>query len=244
MSNNNIATKDIPTKLLEFYNRFKDKNTKFRTENSDIFNEFNEFTYGMDYDFYDISELLMYGRISNKVSLSKKMDYKRNKSLLKSILLNNTKSFRETVDILEVFIKFIETSLYDLHMNISTLHLDTNLKMLTYDEFLRITTLIETYYEEAFSTLKTVRNLSNLVTGLDQLNNIPNVQKDVLRRFYFNDVYSLKNNVRIFDKDNMIFGETNHIMHLFNTVFDYVFGSYIYVYKTIETIFENLNFGK
>ena len=86
MSNNNIATKDIPTKLLEFYNIFKDKNTKFRTENSDIFNEFNEFTYGMDYDFYDISELLMYGRISNKVSLSKKMDYKRNKSLLKSIL--------------------------------------------------------------------------------------------------------------------------------------------------------------
>ena len=45
--------------------------------------------------------------------------------------------------------------------------------------------------------------------------------------------------IKIFDKDNMIFGETNLIMTFFDHICDYIFGDFITTYNVLDTLFKS-----
>ena len=70
--------------------------------------------------------------------------------------------------------------------------------------------------------------------------NTPHLNKDTLKRYYFNNVYELKNSIKLFDDEKMVFGETNNIMRYFNKLFDYVFGDIICIYYTANNHFKVL----
>ena len=85
---------------------------------------------------------------------------------------------------------------------------------------------------------------SNIISMSTMYRNISSrplskVKRDSLKRYFFNHVYDLKNNVKIFDKDNMIFGETNLIMTFFDHICDYIFGDFITTYNVLDTLFKS-----
>lgn len=85
--------------------------------------------------------------------------------------------------------------------------------------------ILNRYYEE------------NLETIGDK---IKFVKYDTMKRYYFTHTYSLKNSVKMFNKESMCFGEINNIMKQYNFLYNFVFGTLICDIQTIKTLFDSI----
>ena len=64
---------------------------------------------------------------------------------------------------------------------------------------------------------------------------IKTLKKDTLKRYYFYEVYEIKNSFKYFSINDMFFGETNSIMRLYNNIMDFIFKDFVFIYNTIES---------
>lgn len=111
----------------------------------------------------------------------------------------------------------------------------------------RIGMILESYMTEVMYTLNVSSDLICILNRYydKNLNRIDNkiklVKYDTLKRYYFNDTYTLKNSVKMFNKEAMVFGEINNIMKQYNYIYNFVFGTMVCDIQSIKTIFESIN---
>ena len=92
-----------------------------------------------------------------------------------------------------------------------------------------------THVRSSVTTLKTL-----IHNAMDDEYTITLSKKDSLKRYYFNHVYDLKNNVKAFDDNKMIFGSTNQIMKKYDEIISFIFSDFVAIYQSILTILEHI----
>ena len=191
-------------------------------------------------DIIDIIVMLMFGESKYDENITKKIDFNKNKNLIKNIFLSM--GFETAISILKEISHLTEdfmTKFTDKFRTIINSNFNDPESILTEDEFKRLDEVIF-----AFSWMGTHCN-SNIISMTTLYHNtltrpLNKIKRDSLKRYYFNHVYDLKNNIKIFDKDSMIFGEINMIMSLFDAVCDYIFGDFITTYNTLDTLCKSM----
>ena len=205
------------------FQKITDSSTKLKAKfkeylrNSCKANDF-DFDGGFDLDIDVMIEELIFGieSKSDNTFNTAKVDYSKNKNLIKSIILNHIYD-PGAVLLQDIYIDnsndAILTTFIDIVENISwnashIRSLTTNLK-------------------------KLVRNSKEKTENNIDINKF--MKQDSLKRYYFHHVYDLKNKVKIFDTKNMIFGETNNIMYNFDKIMDFIFEEFSGMYILINT---------
>jgi len=192
-------------------------------------------------DIIDICVMLMFGESKYDENITKKIDFNKNKNLIKNTLLSM--GFDSTIEILREILNFADNFIskfsdrFKILMNSDFKDSET---ILTEDEVIRLYDFI---FGLSWMSTHTISNLSSMSSIYHNIESHPistTLKKDSLKRYYFNHVYDLKNNVKIFDKEKMFFGETNAIMSFFDSVCDYIFGDFITTFNSLDTIFKDL----
>jgi hypothetical protein len=191
-------------------------------------------------DLIDIFVMLMFGESKYDENITKKIDFNKNKNLIKSSILslgfdNAIVILRETIHFAEDFM----TKFADKFRTLSSSNFSDPEAILTEDEVKRLDEFIFALSWMATHSNSNVISMSTLYRNVST-RPLNKVKRDSLKRYYFNHVYDLKNNVKIFDKDNMFFGETNMIMSLFDSVCDYIFGDFITAYNSLDTLIKSM----
>ena len=191
-------------------------------------------------DIIDIIVMLMFGESKYDENITKKIDFNKNKNLIKNTILSM--GFEVSISILKEITHLTEdfmTKFTDKFRTIGNSDFNDSEAILTEDEFRRLDEFVF-----ALSWMGTHCN-SNVISMNTLYHNtltrpLNKLKRDSLKRYYFNHVYDLKNNVKIFDKESMFFGEINMIMSLFDAVCDYIFGDFITTYNTLDTLFKSM----
>ena len=226
-----LKSKNLKTKFNSFFkNKLKENNLNNTIIDDNIINMINSLLFGFD--------------SSNKIS---KNDFHKQYNLLKQLFLklpniDNTLSLmKDIIYQLDEYINYINTSfaklefVKDRKMN--------NCVFIKMRDMLNYYSWSSMHIRSDIMTLKTlIRNSGwiqlNKPIELTETKDIGLAKPDTLKRFYFEYVYDLKNSVKLIDETQMIFGETNTIMQLFNKVFEYIFKYFICVYNIITTNIE------
>lgn len=193
-------------------------------------------------DLIDIYVMLMFGESKYDNNITKKIDFNKNKNLIKNSILSM--GFDNAITIIKETIKICDDFIYEITREIISItnekkRNNTDDVLLTTDELNRLNDFIFGLYglsEHSYSSINTVNVLYRNIEKYS----LKDIKRDSLKRYYFNHVYNLKNNVKIFDKEHMFFGETNNIMALFDKAYDFVFGDFINIYNTLDNIFKPL----
>lgn|SRR5574344_1004913 len=189
----------------------------------------------------DLISILMFGETKYNENIIKKIDYNKNKSSFKNMLLNLYGVYN-SLNLITYIIRDFDDFLIKISSIIELIWSDESFddKIITKDEVCRLYELINAYTWESNHIRSDCTTLKNLIEIINNHPDIPHLNKDTFKRYYFNDVYELKNSVKIFDTDKMYFGETNNIMNHFNKIFDFAFGDIICIYYTLNNQFKVL----
>ena len=190
-------------------------------------------------DLIDVFVMLMFGESKYDENITKKIDFNKNKNLIKNSILSM--GFENSIIILRETSHFVEDFLSKFSDKFKTLNnsdFDDPDSYLTEDEVKRLDEFI---FDQSWLATHCNSNIISMSTMYGNISSRPlsKIKRDSLKRYFFNHVYDLKNNVKIFDKDNMIFGETNLIMTFFDNICDYIFGDFITTYNVLDTLFKS-----
>ena len=210
--------------------------------------EKNNINYEYKDNLIDMMETSIFGLDSKDV---KKVDDNKNRNLIKQILLNFPDLYNTTGVLADIYKYFSDFVSY-VSEEFSTKSQYKN--KLTDTEFEKLDGILSAYSWELGHLRIEVTDLRSLIKksgfmsdrfyeyilakqNRDQSidSGIENLKKDSLKKYYFNDVYILKTGVKYFDKDYMIFGETNTIMRLFNKFTDFLLRDFKFMYIVIKT---------
>ena len=193
----------------------------------------------------DIIGILLFGETKYNDNIIKKVDFSKNKHIIKLMFLNNIGvlySVQFMCEILSNFYNFMEgvkDSFDKLHSNGVS---NDALSIITNDEIIAISDLINDYLSEIADVRSQASNLVFYIHhNLKDHKEYDHLNKDTLKRYYFNDTYDLKNQVKIFETERMFFGQTNHIMRIYNKIFNFVFGDFICIFYTLNNQFKVLS---
>ena len=190
-------------------------------------------------DLIDVFVMLMFGESKYDENITKKIDFNKNKNLIKNSILSM--GFENSIIILRETSHFTEDFLSKFSDKFKTLNnsdFNDPDSYLTEDEVKRLDEFI---FDQSWLATHCNSNIVSMSTMYRNISSRPlsKVKRDSLKRYFFNHVYDLKNNVKIFDKDNMFFGETNLIMTFFDYICDYIFGDFITTYNVLDTLFKS-----
>lgn len=242
-------TYNIISEILSSLNSFEHKFiTNLDKEWDNIIHKYNVSQetidgFGTTYTPVNIIHALLFGDYAGEsmITVSRKVDYNKNKNVLKQLLFN-TFGISGAADIVTFTIREFDELLGDVFSKFELLYqagVDEKENLITSDEVSRLYDMIAAFSFESGHNRFDSSTIKTFVSSLEKHTNIPNLAKDTLKRYYFNDVYELKNNLRIFETNNMFYGETNNIMRFFNRLYNYAFGDIICIYYTLRTIFDN-----
>ena len=206
-----------------------------------------------DNDIFTIMKTLVFG--VDKESTIKKVDLVKNKNLMKLFFLNLPNIYSSVSFIKDIFVQIdefiwtIDKTLFDKIYKPSK---DDNkeFSILNEKEIVRFMNIIESYSNECTFIRSSLSSLKDIVYNTAIIDNrstddiisnfgsIKTLKKDTLKRYYFYEVYEIKNSFKYFSLNDMFFGETNSIMRLYNNIMDFIFKDFVFIYNTIET---NLN---
>lgn len=192
-------------------------------------------------DIIDVYVMLMFGESKYDENITKKIDFNKNKNLIKNSIL--TMGFKESIEILRETVRIADEFVSNFADKFKTLmrsDFSNPDSILTEDEVDR---LYDYIFGLSWMATHAASNVTTMSTMYHNIYNHPinKLKRDSLKRYYFNHVYDLKNNVKIFDKEQMFFGETNAIMSLFDSVCDYIFGDFITTFNSLDTLFKSMN---
>lgn len=243
----NTEARDKITNMLETYrNNFHDRFEKIATD-LDMLGP------GLD-TVADMMKAMIFG-VGDDTPI-KKVDLGKNKNLIKYVLLN-LPNMNKTTKMLRSIVTDLEELLYnikDLILSdsfISDTPPENGEPLIIQEEVgYKLDDMITFFYSESTRALSAVVRLGSLLSNSGMLKfddsynhekpDINTAKKDTMKRYYFNDVYDIKNGFRYFNKNKMIFGETNTIMKHFNLIIDFLFKDFIYFFNTLLVNMEYL----
>jgi hypothetical protein len=231
--------KDILDKCENLENRFDSFFTKSLNDRNIPENMF----YGTVF----IIKELIFGVDENQPT--RKVEINKNRNMIKQTFLN-VSNFRDTINVyhdiisqLEEFLNYVYNKFADGYSSCET----SGKSKLSKEEFDKLKTILWSYGWESTSIRSYCSDLKNLIDNSSCLANtrsdffkikpdsVKTCKKDTLKRYYFTDTYELKNNIKYFDMNNMIFGETNTIMRMYNKISDFLFKDFMFMYNVIKT---------
>lgn len=189
----------------------------------------------------ELTMFLLFGINKNDTSI-KKIDYNKNKNLLKNII-RSTGTFNDSIIFVSQLIKLLDdnfSKIDELFVYLDPDFIDkTNPENLILDDedYFRLKDIHQSFYEEISGYRNKAFTLTTLAKNANRIMENPKINKylktDTLKRYYFSHVYDLKNNVMVFDKHLMLFGEIDNLMRNFDSIFNFLFGDFICIYQTI-----------
>lgn len=176
----------------------------------------------------------------------KKLDVNKNRNLIKQLFLNNV-NLKNSIYFIQDIVKQLEE-----FVNHVATYFETNMdklknKGISEVEYKKLKYLFYSYGWECThirsycSDIQTLIDNSGCITNTSIIKEKPTekdlkkCKKDTLKRYYFTDSYTIKNNIRYFDMKSMIFGETNTIMRMYNLITDFLFKDFMFMYNVIKT---------
>ena len=235
--------KTMYTKTINLKEKFIPYVESLAKENEQLYSLFSE------NDVFNIMKVLLFGVDEN--TNIKKVDLVKNKNLLKKVFLNLSNFYNSLVFLKEIFVQidefiwFIDKFYYDeIYKN------SKEISILNEIEMTRFMNMIDSYKDEtsyirsSLSSLKEIVHNSCIINAMNELDfqerhgKIKSLKKETLKRYYFYDIYDIKDGINHFYTNDMIFGESNTIMHMYNKIIDFMFKDFCYIYNTIEN---NLN---
>lgn len=192
----------------------------------------------------DLTMIILFGSSPNKNIVSKKINYNKNKNTLKTIIKSSS-SFYETVLFVKELVILISDYLWKVEELVSLSDPNKNEEFIMNEiEYGRLKDMIDSYVSEVNHIRNKALTLSVLANNSDNIFNhavsLNNIKRDTLNRFYFSHVHDLKNNVSLFPKELMLFGEIDNMMRHFDNIFNFLFGDFISIYQTIINHSEHL----
>lgn len=229
--------KSIITKCDNLENKFIDFFEKSREKRNISENIINA-------DVCNLMKMLIFG--VNEETPMAKLDIGKNKNLVKQLILN-IPNFKDALGFLQDIIiqleEFMNHISNDFEMELNNIA-D---RKITSIEFIKLKYLFSSYGWECThirsycSELQTlIDNSGSLATDRSELlkptvEDIKYCKKDTMKRYYFTDTYELKNNIKYFDMDTMIFGETNSIMRMYNIITNFLFKDFLFMFNVVKT---------
>lgn len=202
-------------------------------------------------DVYSILKCLLFG-VDDKTYI-KKVDLVKNKNLIKLIFLNLPDFYKSLCFIQALFIQideyiwYINKTYYD-----EVYKIDNEYPILNNIETTRFMNVLEIYKEEttyirsSISTLKELIRNSCMLNSMSELdfeerhNKIVNLKKETTKKYYFYDLYEIKDGIKRFQTNDMFFGEMNAIMHSYNKIVDFIFKDFCFFYNSIKSNIEEI----
>jgi len=199
-------------------------------------------------DIFSIMKTLIFG--VDKESSIKKVDLVKNKNLMKLFFLNLPNIYSSISFIKDIFVQIdefiwaIDKMLFEKIYKPTT---DFSNSILNEKEITRFMNIIETYTNECAFIRSSLSSLKDIIYNTAVIDNrstddimanlgaIKTLKKDTLKRYYFYEVYEIKNSFKYFSINDMFFGETNSIMRLYNNIMDFIFKDFVFIYNTIES---------
>lgn len=193
----------------------------------------------------DTINILLFGETKYNENIIKKVDFSKNKHTIKTMFLNNIGLLYSVQFMCEILSRFGD-NMNEIKSIFGTIYENgvTNdaLSIITNDEIIAVYDLICEYESEIMEMRSKAFNLKFYIQDyLKEHKEYTHLNKDTLKRYYFNDTYDLKNQVKVFETDRMFFGQTNHIMRIYNKIFNFVFGDLICMFYTINNQFKVLS---
>lgn len=241
--NARLILRDINQNIRNFKSNYV---TKFNEKLDSIFKEYNtQDSIQYHTNITELVTLLVFGETNYNDNIMKKVDYNKNRNVLKNVLLNLF-GIKGTLELVTWNIRYFDdfldevTNQFEILYGRSINEINDN-EYLTNDELISFYDILNALrWESSHYTFDcgTLKSILRAMVDTEKPLNIKNLTKDTLKRYYFCDVYELKNNVKIFDTKNMFFGATNTIMRMFNRIFNYSFGDIIGIYQILYTNFK------
>lgn len=201
---------------------------------------------GMNDEYITMCQDLIFGIDDVSMDKNKKTNINKNKNLIKTtlwnkIIIDNISGMavlHELVVLLEEFTNHISNTFGDMFETISH---DTTIDENEKTEYHNIVNLFWSYSWDTTHIRGDATSLKALLSDvMDNNFKITVSKKDSLKRYYFNYVYDLKNNIKVFDDDKMLFGNTNQIMKKYNEIITFIFSDFVAIYQSILVILEHI----
>lgn len=201
-------------------------------------------TIGMNDEYISMCQELIFGIDDVSYDKNKKTNINKTKNLIKTTLWNKIiidnfsglSVLSELVVLLEEFSNHVAET-FDFSLG--------KLKELDSNKQIEIQHIINLFYSYAWDTTHVRSSVTTLKTlihnAMDDEYTITLSKKDSLKRYYFNHVYDLKNNVKAFDDNKMVFGGTNQIMKKYDELISFIFSDFVAIYQSILTILEHIS---
>lgn len=155
--------------------------------------------------------IVNYLKLLDENALDAKIRHYDIKDILIRMLLSHT-NILQTVTFYSEFIVFVDNYFSNIKDSVSKVISNSSIKF-TETEINKLEIFLYSFSQTNISIESDSFILKDLLRAEVQFQVLPNIKKDTLRKFYFNHVYALKNDIKIFDTNSMIYGETNNIMH-------------------------------
>lgn len=175
-----------------------------------------------------------------------KLDIGKNKNLVKQLILN-IPNFKDAIGFLQDIIIQLEEFMNHIANDFETTLNNIPDKKITDIEFRKLKYLFFSYGWECTHIRSYCSDLQTLIDNSGSLSidrseflkptvdDIKYCKKDTMKRYYFTDTYELKNNVKYFDMNTMIFGETNTIMRMYNIITNFLFKDFLFMFNVVKT---------
>lgn len=219
---------DSSAKLKSGFNNYLRKSCK---EHDFYFD--NGFELGID----TMIEELIFGIESKSDNLfnTAKVDYSKNKNLIKTIILNNIYNpgaidvIKDIIVLLEEYTTFVLNTVQDIYTDTVK-----NSLVLTFINIVENISWTTSHIRSITTNFKTLLRYAREDTE-DNVDVAKYMKADSLKRYYFHHVYDLKNKVKVFQTEHMMFGEVNNIMYNFDKIMDFIFEEFSGMYILINS---------
>lgn len=235
--------KTMHTKTINLKEKFIPYVENLAKENDQLYILFSE------NDVFNIMKVLLFG-VDENTSI-KKVDLVKNKNLLKKVFLNLSNFYNSLIFLKDIFVQidefiwFIDKFYYDeIYKNSKEMTLLNEIEISRFMNVLDSFKDETSYIRSSLSSLKEIVHNSCVINSMNELDfqdrhdKIKKLKKESLKRYYFYDIYDIKDGIKHFYTDDMFFGESNNIMHMYNHIIDFMFKDFCSIYNTIEL---NLN---
>ena len=239
---------DVIYEINDLLDRFKEKfPSKFQKKWDELIKEYNKENAVNSCGSFqpeDLVSILMFGESKYSENITGKVDYNKNKNTFKQLILNLF-GIKGSISLIRFIICDFDETIGEINDKFSDFWRSSSKVpnddiFITKDEIEHLYEMLDGFSWESTHNRSLCTTLVHIMDTINVHTNTPHLNKDTLKRYYFNNVYELKNSIKLFDDEKMVFGETNNVMRYFNKLFDYVFGDIICIYYTTNNHFKVL----
>ena len=247
----------LKTKSVEVYTPTEFE-VKLRSTKDSIFCLLNDMTNNFDEIYTNIVNTENKGKSSTidaQLILAKKLifgikeetftglssipDHNKTKSLF-NLMIRDYISFSNSARHLNSLASFFDEYITKIYEIVQKNLFDDNFYKNAREEDIRFVDMINSFSQDMTYISGVASRLSYMISQCERCEAkqelITHYLIDSYKPSYFRHTIQLKNDVGLFYSKNMIYGETNNLMRMYDTVFNFIFGEFIGIYHTLMVI--------